>query len=199
MPGRYTRFARRARGYKNSKIWYPHPINWQTLKADGSAPEVKQNSVYLMDWISPPSDEVEHVIERIRGQFNTVTAGFGSVFPGTIYTWVGPTAMLNDADGNEITAGSEVTHFPDLYDKNGTDDYQLVADACVPTSGATSSGNGVSSAFPIIDTKAKRRVSRDQVLYFLLRTLSALTTSIPGANDSIKILGAMRILLKAIP
>lgn len=167
------------------------------MKQDGSGTELNHDMPHVMFWMTPPSDEVTHVIERIRGQFNSIKSGETDVIPAVMYAWIGPRAMLNDADGNEISAGSAQPNFPDITDDSATDDFMLVQDACIPTN--LSGAESRSPNFPVIDTKSKRKIGRDEVLFFLLRLIGTSTGTAPGSSAWIQLIGHLRVLLKAVP
>ena len=156
----------RRRSYRESA---KRRMSWYPIGIDISDKAYSTGKNYLLGHFpmaNSPIIEEGALLERIRGGVALLDSNqFCAV---TFWAVILPDIVL----GSNTTPGSELSDVPTPYDSDGTDDFPLVQTGLVYTSG---------SELLQLDSKARRKVSKDDLLTFAFRPHSSLSgTSIGG-------------------
>ena len=147
---RYPSYRRQEKNYS----WFPVDFNKAQSWASGKN--------YLI--ATSDAHDFDTVCERQRGLITWIpSSGSAQVESGILYSVVLPSIIVNTP-----TPGDELPdNFPNPADPNGTDDFALWH--------PFSTNNQYSLAF---DSKARRKVGKDELLYLGLRIDRGLTASL---------------------
>lgn len=171
-----------------SKIEKPGTTEGEPLVLGSSQTPINPNQSYLLTTFPLGiADEVNAVLERVRGQIRWQSVNTDPL-EGVIYSIVLPKHMLLKSDlSGPIEPGTLMdAAFPRPSYSDGTDDFPLIENACMPSGSST-----VSQPVPI-DSKAKRKIGKDDVLGVFCEIVGILNTSAIG--KTIKVTGLLRAL-----
>lgn len=191
MPYR-RRYRRSYRREQKSMLWMPCPLDTVLNPTSANPPQPQNLSagvVYkICDVDLAFNTDQESVIERIRGNiFWQASAPSGTSIDATIFG-----VILPDIVAGNIPEGAAIPNFPHPYDREGTDDFPLVLEACAPV------GGGITSSTPIpVDVKAKRKLGKDE-LFTLAILIGDIFTSGTTATYKGIVRGGLRFLQKIL-
>lgn len=157
------RYRRRTYQRRERKplIWQPCTVDAPLNPDENGAPQnvVAEVPYKLCDLSTAPNAETEVVLERIRGGlFFVGAAGQSAVLNAVVYGIV-----LPDIVAGNIPVGNPLPNFPNPADDQGTDDFPLVLDACMPVPGS-SSGTSTVQTPVAVDVKSKRKMGKEELL-----------------------------------
>lgn len=165
-------YGRRYTRRKRQNMWTPVDGTFQ-VPAGTKIPCV----VKVADLLTPDND-FEFTLQRARGEF-IVDLGTtpSNPFYGYLYGMIFPDVVYgNDPVGTLYNDDNNSGRIPPVpSDKEGTDDFPIVQPMCIVPSTA--------SVTFTLDSKAKRRIEREEVLSLFFQFKSA-TTSFGGTQPA---------------
>jgi len=137
------------------------------IKAPGSFTPAVGDTYFLTHFL--PDINFKNTLQRIHGQM-TLTSSSDAV-QGVLSAIVLPEMSLNKTDGNGYAAFDKVQpSFPTPCNNEGTDDWPLWQPVWLVSNQSTLSST-------MWDSKAKRRIGKDEVLILVLEVLQVIGTS----------------------
>ena len=170
----YTPYRRPYRRTHN-QVWIPANIDANLASAN-----VQDDSTYFLgEFPLGFLNELEGTLERQRGTIRIRTNRTASQVNGIVFAVVAPAEFTQS-----VTPGTLMPNFPNPVESDGSDDFPMVMDGCIPVA---------ASIFELeIDSKARRKVDRDKRLIYAFHIYSTVGNNFPD----IRFQGLVRSLFR---
>ena len=164
MPRRWRRWHGRTNRDAQNRVWIP---TYENVTIPKNA-NVGQDRIYKICDFFTPNTDFDFTLERMRGQVQTAFEndnGSGTLLPAVLVAYVHQNKGVSDLANGAYDVDGMI---PDPMDHDGPTDFPLIMDACNPVTTGTALTIGPNLP---LDSKAKRRMSKDDNLTLFIKFL----------------------------